>query len=45
MDQIANFILIVITTWCGAIFLSHITDAPLLTASAGSFFILMALKS
>ena len=45
MDQIANLIVIAITTWCGAIFLQHITDASLLTATAGSFFILMALKS
>jgi len=45
MDQIANLIVIAITTCCGAIFLQHITDASLLTAAAGSFFILMALKS
>jgi hypothetical protein len=45
MDQLANLALIVITTWCGAIFLSHLTDASLATAAAGSFFILMALKS
>jgi hypothetical protein len=45
MDQIANLIVIAITTWCGAIFLQHITDASLAIAAAGSFFILMALKS
>lgn len=45
MDQLANLILIVITTWCGAIFIQHLTDAPLTTAAFGSFFILMALKS
>jgi hypothetical protein len=45
MDQIANLILIAITTWCGAVFISHLTDASLITAAAGSFFILMALKS
>jgi hypothetical protein len=45
MDQIANLILIAITTWCGAIFIQHLTDASLAIAAAGSFFILMALKS
>jgi hypothetical protein len=45
MDQMANLIVIAITNSCGAIFLQHITDASLLTAAAGSFFILMALKS
>jgi hypothetical protein len=45
MDQMANLIVIAITTWCGAIFLQHITDASLAIAAAGSFFILMALKS
>jgi hypothetical protein len=45
MDQLANLIIIAITTWCGAVFLSFLTDASLVTAAAGSFFILMALKS
>lgn len=45
MDQIANLILIAFTTWCGAIFIQHLTDASLAIAAAGSFFILMALKS
>jgi hypothetical protein len=45
MDQLANLVLIAITTWCGAIFISHLTDAPLPVAAAGCFFILMAIKS
>ena len=45
MDQMANLIVIAITTWCGAIFIQHLTDASLAIAAAGSFFILMALKS
>jgi hypothetical protein len=45
MDQLANLIVIAITTWCGAIFISDLTDASLGTAAAGAFFVLMALKS
>ena len=45
MDQLTNLALLGITTWCGAVFISHLTDASLATAAAGSFFVLMALKS
>ncbi len=45
MDQAANLVILAFTTWCGAIFLQHLTDASLSVAIAGAFFTLMALKS